>query len=369
MSRGQSHGLTTGQGIGRVSRVGVVSGHALRVIREQLGLTQDALAERLGVSVDTAAGWESGRRPVIAMPVWQMLKHRRALMRMGAAPALLSVLERAGEADALLTGCLEEAADDGEVPIGSCVLRRDLVEVLTWPLNGVKPNALRSLALPARTRRGPVPDGPELSVDERSRFFEVMRWTAEHARDDFLLRRQALYLAGFDEDRTKSDWLGHQQRSERPQGWLESWLNARSVAAVAARQGDHEPMRHFIAKTLADDAGRAANLNYWAYWVGEYQEVQLSDDFIADRALGGWSGGRLLQHLTSGLDPSHGFFELNVHSLWSLIAVRPALLRANPTSNDVLCAQLHVLLDGHGLIPRVRQELESIRYALRLVQA
>jgi transcriptional regulator with XRE-family HTH domain len=44
--------------------MGVISGYVFRVIREQMGQTQEAVSERLRVSVDTIAGWESGRRPL-----------------------------------------------------------------------------------------------------------------------------------------------------------------------------------------------------------------------------------------------------------------------------------------------------------------
>jgi transcriptional regulator with XRE-family HTH domain len=353
------------------SRSGVISGYVLRVIREQQGYTREEAAEHLKVSVDTVAGWETGRRPLTALPLGQMLSHRYRLMHMGTSPALLQMLDRALEADVLLTSVLDDKAPLEESPLRAMVMQRELAEVLVWPVNGVPPRPIRGLPKPPRSRRGPVPPGPQLSAAERSTFFARMRGTAEQARGDgqFLLRRQALYLSGYDRKGDTADWLSYQQRTERPADWLTTWLTERSIAAVAARRGDRDRMTYFIDTALQNnDVGEAANLTYWAYWVGEMTALELSDDFIAERALRPWPGDRLLAHLADGITPHHGYVDLNVHSVWALLQARPHLLRSGVAART-LRDRLPIMLDSGELSARGRRELENIRYAIRLAEA
>ncbi|MFE2847902.1 hypothetical protein ACFXKS_31050 [Streptomyces scopuliridis] len=134
-------------------------------------------------------------------------------------------------------------------------------------------------------------------------------------------------------------------------------LNSRSVAAVAARQGDRDRMRHFIDSALVDDDA------------GEAPHIPLSDDFIAARTPGRRAGGKLMRHLVPGLTQRHGFFDLDVHTLRALPAARPNLLRPRGQAGSALGACLPALLDDRELSARARRELQGIRYAIPLAEA
>ncbi len=350
---------------------GIIAGYVFRLIREQLDLTQDGLAGRFNVSMDTIAGWETGRRALAAVPVGQMLIHRHQLLHFGVSPQLLAALDRAIEADVLLSSALEEHPPTAH-PLGAWVMQRDLVDLLTWPLHGRPPVVLADLPGSARPRRGPVAPAPELSDADRQRFFDRMRTAAENARtpDHFLLRRQALYLAGYDKAPDTGAWVDHQQATARPEGWLNQWLNARSVASVAARQGDRDQITTFVRTRLVDDdQGEAANLNYWAYWIGEIPDVQLDDAFMGATRPGTWHGRRLLHHVADRLDPAFGYLDLYVHTLWALLGARPHLLHDGSIDRAVLRNRVEILLDSPEISAQADRELSGVRYALRLAGA
>jgi hypothetical protein len=352
-------------------RESVVSGFVLRLARESAAppCTREALAQLLDVSVDTVAGWETGRRALSAIRVSQAAALRHTLMRVGAAPSLVQLLATATEADLVI----DHAMKTGETyrrgdshPLGAWVLTRDVVELIAWPMTTRTPTNVP----PVQTvRRGPSTDRPSISTDAKQRFFNHLRRlvSTAHIDQDALLRRQALYLLSFDHQTDAPSWLAH-HRGRLPHGfdgWSSAWPTARSLAASMTRHGDRTLLLDFIDRGLNDERSQTANLNYWAYWVGEQHTTERDDSFMpAD--LGSWRGDRLLHHLVDRLDGELGYVDLNVHTTWALLAARPRLLDGDPRTTADLRRRVDVLLDTKPVAGPALGKLEAIRYALRL---
>lgn len=130
------------------------------------------------------------------------------------------------------------------------------------------------------------------------------------------------------------------------------------------RCGDPEPLHDFIVTGMSDDAGELANLNYWAYWVGEWEGIERDDTFMTSTQQT-WPGSRLLGHLASRLTPDYGYLPLYVHTAWALLTYRPGLLRADLAVPE-LAQQARSLLDTAEITGATRRELEAILYAVRL---
>jgi transcriptional regulator with XRE-family HTH domain len=358
------------------SSEGRVSGYVFKIVRESAGLTQQQLATDLRVSPATIQGWESGRRPLMAMPAGQFLALRSRLARLGAGPRLLNALTLALEADHILGQALatpHQHADPDGHPLSSWVLSRPLTVMTAWPIGGKTPDILADVR-PAAGRRGPVPASPALGADERRHVVEHFQTVAERAaRDDpdgLLLRRQAYYLTGFDKSPGTRQWLTDlhraDQRAVRPaKGWSLTWPLSRSAASALTRTGDAEPMRRFIHDQLGDQAADTANLNYWAFWTEELDQHQATDEFIGSTQVSSWHGDRLARHLAGRLHGNIGFTELNIHSLWALIRARPAL--ADPVASDLDTA-ITRLLDDNQVSAPARRELESLRYGIAIAR-
>jgi transcriptional regulator with XRE-family HTH domain len=361
---------------GSTSTEGRVSGYVFKLIRESLGRTQQQLAEDLVAGVATVQGWESGRRPLMAIPAGNFLALRNRLRHLGAASPLLGALTLALETDHLLALALatghQQARPAGH-PLASWVLSRPLTEMTAWAISGRVPDELKQAGR-ARGRHGPVPAGPALGADERRHVLEHLQTVAERASrrgpDGMLLRRQAYYLLGFDPD--SADWLTGMYRADRrvlppARGWSETWPLARSTASALTRAGDPEPMRRFIADQLSDETAEAANLNYWAFWTGEISEPQASDAFIGALPLDAWHGRRVARHLVDRLHGNIGFLELNIHSLWALIRIRPDMA-ADPVLAGELDARIGRLLDENLVSAPARSELEALRYGIMVAR-
>jgi hypothetical protein len=128
-------------------RRGVISGYVWKLIREQVGMTQFQLAEELGVDLSTVQGWESGRRPLPAVSSGQMVRFRIRLIRAGAHPRLFSVLSDAFEADVVIDeaiACGNRVGNARRHPLSATVHRRDLTNLITWPLTGLMPTQLET---------------------------------------------------------------------------------------------------------------------------------------------------------------------------------------------------------------------------------
>jgi transcriptional regulator with XRE-family HTH domain len=363
------------------SRQGLITGFLLKLIRESAGLTQEALAEQLRVDRNTIQGWETGRRSLTGTRVTTLVHVRHRLRQLGADPQLLVMLDDAAEADFVLSHVLATEPGDSrpvDHPLSRWVLKRSFAYVLAWPFTGQLPVALQPN--PSPSRRGPVAPAPAVTAEERARFFHHLRRTVDESLADrdldeasgTLLRRNAYYLMSWNPSSETTTWLRElEQREERRLGrfdtWSPSWTAARSLVVARARQGDKEPLRHFIRSALSSDACQAASLNYWAYWIGETPETYSSDEFMAGD-LGPWPGTTLLRRFAANLVASEPLADLYVHSLWALLQRRGRLLEDDPQLAHLLAGRVETLLAEGDLSGQSRRELEQVHYGIRLLE-
>ncbi|MFC9326994.1 helix-turn-helix domain-containing protein [Kitasatospora sp. NPDC057015] len=354
-------------------RLGAVSGHLLKEVRERIGVSQDQLSELLQVDKSTIQGWESGRRSLNSSRAGSLRAIRRNLLRLGGDPTLLMLLDQALDADSIINFVVNDHAIQraDEHPLASWVLTRDTTHMLAWALTGSSPASLP--ATEKLPRRGPTPSSPQLPRDELNAFFSQMRRAAELAHwsgdEAALLRRQALYLCSYDISPDTAGWLAEiRRRPPRTQthGWSPNWADARSVATSLTRHGDHAALAAFMATGMGDEAGEAANLNYWAYWLGIDSLPKADDHFMIAAPAQSWDALALLRGLTDRLTPGIGAIDLNVHSVWALLGFRRGLLTADPNLSRNLEERVMVLLDSDGISAQARQELVSVHYGLRL---
>jgi transcriptional regulator with XRE-family HTH domain len=362
-------------------RDGIITGYLLKQIRQSAGLSQEGLAEQVGVDSNTVQGWETGRRSLTGTRVATLVELRLRLRQLGADPQLLAALEDAAEADYVLAytlGTEPGAGGPDAHPLACWVPKRSFAYLLAWPFTGKPPIALPRPAAPSR--RGPVAPAPVLTQEERTRFFTHLRLVAEQSLSDrwldeargTLLRRNVYYSLSWNPSDEAGAWLSELEQREvrrvgRLETWSPSWAAARSLVVARARRGDMEPLRHFIGTALNSDACQAANLNYWAYWIGEVPETHSSDEFMAGD-LGEWSGAALLRRFAANLVASEPLADLYAHSLWALLERRGRLLEADPRLARSLAKGVEALLAEGDLSVQSRRELEQVHYGVRLLR-
>jgi transcriptional regulator with XRE-family HTH domain len=361
---------TTGTGSTGHLPDGLIAGHLLRLIREHRGLTQEAAAETVRVDLDTWRSWETGRRPLANTSAGKLHHLIRRLRALGAPPVLLDHLQVAIEADLFVAHVLIEAGrgDPADHMLAGWVSTRAWTDLLAWTMTGTPPKALNGLIVPGQ-RRGPAPLRPELAAPTQALFFDSLRTTAERSGSDtpsaVLLRRQVYYMAAWDPD--SRDWLARQERAElralrRRDGWNPTWVAGRSLAVARACQGDREQLRHFIANQITDDPAEAANLNYWAYWIGEASGDATSDLFMATGDLGAWRGTTCCATSTAGLNPATPYVDLSVHTVWALLARRPWLLDDDPAVDRRPAPPHPRAARLRQPVRQARRELDQLRF-------
>lgn len=368
-----ARGLTTLTG-GRGSRaIGIVSGFVLKLARESSGLTQERLAEELGTALSTVQGWESGRRPLSAINAGELLLLCGRLTRLGGPASTGRHLLEAIEADQVLATGIDAGAawvDPRWHPLATSVHRWTITNLITWPIVGKMPQHLREFAVKS-SRRGPVPLQPSLSVEERTRFLDHLLTVAERTGNggEALLRRQAVYLLGFDGRPKVVDWLhaewNRARRCRIGQESITGLLEARSASVALAVAGDSSHLYDFVGH-MTEERAEIANLNYWAYWIGELDDRQSSDDFMMRADNRSWTGARLLQHLVRRLGPDSSHLPLNLCTLYALIASRPVLLSGRSHVRSSLTEVLDKLASADALSRTTRHQLAGLRYAVRI---
>jgi transcriptional regulator with XRE-family HTH domain len=349
-------GLTAGKGGVLAGRVG---GAVLATMRTGIPLTQEDLAERLQVSPTTVQAWERGRKPLVNMPFARLQNLRRELDAAGADPGLLSLWDKALHTDVILAAL--DTPDPERHPLAQIVPDRTATELLSWPLSGQLPHQL------AKTRADlPIGRGELAAVAA------ALREVADRAGGDgerpSMLRRQVKYLLAKTDNPAARQWAADAELADlRFPGdlrqWTPRWTVARSAAHVAAEAGDLDPLHRFIDQGLSDDRLISANLNYWAYYAGEYPAPWNGDSAMTQPGHDDWTGTRLLGTLLRGIVHAP-YRDLCAHSLWALL-LNQRQLAASPQRRSQIQSALSQALQAGGFAASARQRLEQVDYLVR----
>jgi transcriptional regulator with XRE-family HTH domain len=331
---------------------GRIGGAVLAAIRTELRHTQEALAEQMQVGLSTVQAWESGRRPLVNASFQDLQRLNRRLRVDGAAPGLMHVLDQALLVDSIYIDIA--TAEASQHPLALIVPDRTLTELLAWPITGTPPRQLRS----TRARL-------QVAPGVRDAIAAGLRDAADRSALDergAMMRRQVKFLVA--ENPASAEWVRAQVAAEVRshtdlRTWSPEWTVTRSQAVSSAHAGDLDPLRRFIDQGLAGEALVDANLNYWAYWVGEHTAPWTQDaDMI--RLPADWSGERLLDSLVDGIVHAP-YRELCVHALWALLRRRSHLIRRDQTAGRITAAA-DVALSTVELDAAARRRLEQVRY-------
>lgn len=349
MTLNGSTGLTGSE----VPVAGRIAGAVLAAIRSHVGMTQQGLAEAMGVGLTAVQGWESGRRPLINLPMARIGKLRRILQLSTASTTHLTVLNDALQADSILAEL--NTAEPELHPLAMVVPDRLLTELLAWPFTRCPPRQLSD----TRARL-------DVSPGERDYLAALLRDVATRADKGVagaMLRRQAQYLVA--EHPGSVDWVREMRaadvRSVRDlREWSPEWAVARSRSISAAVHGDPDQLQRFIRDGLSTDQEVHANLAYWAYWVGEVPHPWTSDADMLDGQP--WSGELLLDSLLDGMEHAP-YRDLCAHALHALIPCRRNLDR--PEVRRRILGTIDRATSAADFTPESVRKLDQLAYALR----
>lgn len=332
--------------------VGRIAGAVLKALRQRGGFTQARFAEALGVGLTTVQGWETGRRPLINARFGDLQDIRRRLQANRAPAELLGVWDQALTADTIL-GAIGTPETEAH-PLALVVPDRTLTELLAWPISGIPPQQLPDAHLP-------------VDAEARDYLAAELRQAADRTGHDdrgAMLRRQAQFLVV--SHAPSQEWLTDVMSLDTPrrhdlEDWSPRWPLARSHAVAAAVGGDTEALQRFIRDGLTTDCGIAANLNYWAYWVGEIRAPWSADAAMVDAP--DWSGEKLLTSLLHGLQHAP-YRELCGHALWALLRHRRHLTDRPEARTRITTVIDAVTSENSAVSGETRRRLEQVAYAL-----